>query len=621
MPTRINSLTKALSRIDKEDKAVLFWTGKSDSENKTSLLFLDPVETIESWKLEDIAAGLGKIQAYLEKGYFAAGYLAYEAGFAFEEYLSKLKTPESLLMWFGIYRKPLVIPSIPSGEPTDPCGKGYRLQPLGYSVMPEEYKSAVRKIKSLIAQGDTYQVNYTIKKYFDFQGNPYALFEQLCRNQEVPYAAFIKNGYEYILSLSPELFFRCRGGLVTVRPMKGTIARAKISLQDYAQALSLRDSLKDRAENIMIVDLLRNDLGRVSQVGSVRTKSLFDVGKLNTLWQMTSTVTARLKNRISWQEFFKNIFPSGSVTGAPKIRTMEIIRNLEAKPRGIYTGSIGYLSGSGNAVFNVAIRTLRIDRKNHKAELGIGSGIVWDSDIEKEWQECQVKAAFLDTKVTSFKLIETMVLKDGCIDLFDYHLERLEESAAYFNFCFNRSKVMASIKRYIDILPKQYLYKLRLALSRDGFSSLSDERLEPIKKEKQKIIFSKFHTNSNDTFLYHKTTNRDLYTKEHNTCRKKGYFDCIFTNEFAQVTEGAISNIFIERNSKVYTPKLSCGLLNGVYRRYLLSTSLSPIQEAILYPKDIYAADKVYLTNAVSGIINVSLDKVAQSGRVQECYV
>ena len=613
MSTKTLLLPTILSRMQKEENCILLWTGRQDSENFKSLLFLHPEDILVCRRQEDIPGVFDKIQTCLKKGLFVTGYITYEAGYAFEESLKNLIPPGGILMWLGVYRRPAIFKAAPANLSIKTnhslSRQNYELIPLGLDVSERQYQAAIAKIKNYIAQGQTYQVNYTIKKYFNLRGSPYALFSQLCRNQEVSYAALIKNDYEYILSLSPELFFRLHNGALTVRPMKGTVERGKSAQEDYARAFSLKAAPKERAENVMIVDLLRNDLGRVSQTGSVKTKSLFDAQRLNTIWQMTSTVTSRLKGDLSCYDIFANIFPSGSVTGAPKIRTMGIINELEHSARGVYTGAIGYLGPQQEGAFNVAIRTLHIDRKSKKCELGIGSGIVWDSQATKEWQECQAKSLFLHDGARDFQLIETMALKKGRVFLLDYHLERLEESAYYFNFNFQRSKALNFLRKFIRKLNPGCDYKLRLLLFPDGSLMITPERLKHSRCRNPKVVFAIGATSSQDIFLYHKTTRRHLYTLEHTRCRQRGYFDCIFKNEKGQITEGAISNIFIERGSKLFTPALSCGLLNGVYRRYLCALSPASIKERILYEDDLFRADKIYLTNAVSGIIRVNLDR------------
>lgn len=610
MTEKRDSLNKSLEILSRENNSVLLWTAKEDRENLKSYLFSRPIDVITCKDLNDVEHCFGRIESYLAKGFFAAGYISYEAGFAFEEGLKRLFKPGPILMWFGIYKKPILIGPIRGSKGlSDNTSAGYDLRPCGLSVSKDQYTSRINKIKNLIASGNTYQVNYTIKKYFRFSGNPYALFLRLCDNQKVPYAAFIKNDFEYILSLSPELFFRRNSNQIMVKPMKGTAERSKQALSDWARAVALRDSFKDRAENLMIVDLLRNDLGRISKTGSVETKSLFDIQKFETLWQMTSLVKAQLKASLSWLDLFKSTFPSGSVTGAPKIKTMDIISRLENSPRGVYTGSIGYISPDRTAVFNVAIRTLRIEKNKNRAELGIGSGIVWDSRPDKEWEECRLKGDFIRESYCDFQLIETFLLRDGSVKLLGSHLDRLEESASYFDFNFKRRDISARIKNFTDRLNPRHDYKIRILLFKDGSLKISSQIQSVLSAKKSFVVFSRKITDSRNIFLYHKTTNRNLYNQELKFWRKLGCFDCIFKNEKGEVTEGAVSNIFIEKDNKLFTPPLSSGLLNGTCRRHLLEGAGGRIKERVLFERDIVSANKIYLTNAVSGIIPVRLKK------------
>ncbi|MDI6783757.1 MAG: aminodeoxychorismate synthase component I, partial [bacterium] len=361
--------------------------------------------------------------------------------------------------------------------------------------------------------GHTYQVNYTYKERFRFQGSPAGLYSDLRKKQSVPYSAFINVDPYYIISFSPELFFRKQGDRMTVQPMKGTSARGRYLLEDRTQIERLKKDSKNRSENLMIVDLLRNDLGKISQVGSVRVERLFEVIKYPTLLQMTSTITSQLAPNVEFSEIFRSLFPSGSVTGAPKIRTMELIRELEPEPRGIYTGSIGYITPEKTAVFNVAIRTVVIDRSKNCAELGIGSGIVYDSDPFSEKQECQMKAKFLTTAVVEFDLIETMLwTPDGDYFLLDLHLRRLSSSAAYFGFRYQQNSIRArlgELKRCFCAKP----YRARLRLAKDGEIEITYAELEPLEGE-LKVLFSPWVTSSSDVFLFHKTTERQVYEQE-----------------------------------------------------------------------------------------------------------
>ncbi len=388
----------------RRDHLVLLESVRHDRENRFSYLFGEPFSVLEARDNAGLYELFGKVEDLVKKGNYAVGFISYEAGYALEESFGNRRESLSFpLARFYIYEESEVF-ICPVGlfrkkwalEEKD-LSNNFSIENLFFNVMPEEYNEKIRQIKELIAEGETYQVNYTLKCKFHFSGDPSALYLQLRKRQPVPYAAFFRDGNFALLSFSPELFFRKDGDRITVRPMKGTIARGKNIFQDRWNAWFLQQNLKDRAENVMIVDLLRNDLGKISRIGSIRVPSLFDVEKHPTLFQMTSTILARLKEELSLWELFRAIFPSGSVTGAPKIRTMKIIRQLEKEPRNVYTGAVGFFLPGGRAVFNVAIRTILIS--GSEGEMGVGSGIVFDSDPEKEYQECRLKARFLTSSV------------------------------------------------------------------------------------------------------------------------------------------------------------------------------------------------------------------------------
>jgi para-aminobenzoate synthetase/4-amino-4-deoxychorismate lyase len=470
-----------------------------------------------------------------------------------------------------------------------------------------EYARNIQRIKEYIAQGLTYQVNYTIKCRFKFQGSSFSLYKNLRNAQPVAYSSFIRDRQFSLLSFSPELFFRKKGELIKVTPMKGTISRGKTEKEDRFKMWALKASQKDRSENVMIVDLLRNDLGRISEVGSVRTVRLYKVEKYKTLFQLTSTIQARLEGNPSVYEIFKSIFPSGSVTGAPKIKTMEIIRELERKERRVYTGAIGFFKPNRDAVFNVAIRTLLL--RGGSGEMGIGSGIVYDSDPEKEYRECQLKALFFTQRQKEFQLIETMRWsKRSGFFLLPYHLTRLKSSAGYFNFSFNAKRIKQRLSRISRDFNPAFTYRVRLLLFSSGDVSINYQRIKRLpKKEIPRVTFTRKKTNSQDIAFYHKTTDRRIYDQEYQRAKSKGFYEVIFENERNEITEGTISNIFIRQGKIYYTPPTSCGLLNGVYRQYLMQKKTPPVKERVLRRSDLCQADAIYLTNAVRGMTRVRL--------------
>ncbi|MFH1577764.1 MAG: aminodeoxychorismate synthase component I, partial [Candidatus Omnitrophota bacterium] len=384
-----------------EDRFVLFESQKIDRENYLSYLFFKPAATITCFSRDAIPKAFMQLEAFLDKGFWAAGFFSYEMGYGFENFRAKQRFRFPLI-WLGIFTPPLIFdhrqgrflsqpPDFLRAKQIKPSFK-YQIKGIRLNQTASEYIRNIQRIKEYIAQGLTYQVNYTIKCKFRFQGESTALYRDLRNAQAVPYSAFIKDRRFSLLSFSPELFFRKNGNLITVRPMKGTISRGRTGYQDRLQAKRLKASHKDKSENIMIVDLLRNDLGRIAQVNSVKLIDLYRVEKYETLFQMTSTVQAKLKSGLSLYEIFRSIFPSGSVTGAPKIKTMEIIKQLEQQERKVYTGAIGFLKPNRDAVFNVAIRTLLLEGQS--GEMGIGSGIVYDSIPLGEYSECKLKALF-----------------------------------------------------------------------------------------------------------------------------------------------------------------------------------------------------------------------------------
>ena len=461
----------------------------------------------------------------------------------------------------------------------------------------QNYCQDIMRIKELIAQGKTYQVNYTIKYKFSLAGSPSSLYLRLRAIQPVSYGAFINTGETQILSFSPELFCRRNKDALSVQPMKGTAPPGHFP--------SLPDDPKNQAENIMITDLMRNDLGRISVTGSVQAYDIFKTHKYSTLWQMTSSVRSQLRPEISWREIFSSLFPCGSVTGAPKISTMNIIKSLEKEDRNIYTGAIGYISPDNQAVFNVAIRTILLE--GPQGEMGVGGGITFDSDPREEWAECRLKASFL--LKSNFRLIETMGWSCSTgIPLLRLHLKRLKISALFFGFPYNQAKVSALLSAFTRSLDKKSSWKIRLLLKNTGAVSLRAEAISHSIKTIPLAAISAIQTDPADLFLRHKTTERKIYNREFSRHKKLGYYDVLFTNTRGELTEGTRANIFIKQGFRYYTPPVRCGLLPGVYREYFISQHHNIVKEKILYLEDLYSADAVFLTNAVRGLVQVKLD-------------
>ncbi len=576
------------------------------------MVFQDPVALITCDNPDEIEECFNKLDKALSEGFFVAGFLAYELGYHFLEIPFDKRSPFPLLC-FGIFESSTRMTADKLlgliSEKTEQ--KGFQITNGSYSLSRDKYCRDIERIKSHLRNGNTYQVNHTFKYKFEFGGSPEAFFRVLLKRQQVPYAGFLQLDRWAILSLSPELFFQRDNTNIIVRPMKGTMERGKTPGEDEINSRLLANSIKDRSENIMIVDLMRNDLGKISETGSVRPDGLFSIEKYDTLFQMTSTIRSNIKKDIGLHRFFREIFPSGSVTGAPKKRTMEIIKELEEEERNIYTGSIGYILPDGRSLFNVAIRTALIDKRTGKAELGIGSGIVYDSEPEKEYDECLLKGSFMTGLGTTpdFDLIETMLWEKGIYFLLDLHLKRLEESAGHFLYPFDKSGIVSSLKSISGSLDQSKTYTIRLLLNKTGKFTISHDVIDNVPQMPAKVAISDKRTSRTDTYLRHKTTNRWLYDRELSKYREHGFFDVLFFNSDGELTEGAITNVIIKKGNELFTPPLSCGVLSGVYREFLLHSLGVPIKEKVLYLEDLKKADKMFLTNSVRKLIPAILSE------------
>ena len=598
----------ALQEAENSPRFVFLETSRVTGEDDTSYLFMDPVGEIVALSPPDLPRVFRQIRRALKDGFYLAGWIAYEFGYLLEPKLLPLlgkKAPGGPLLWFGVFKGPSHVWRHGSAS-----GDGYLgvvpdvINHMG-RVTPdtsrEEYLDAVRAIKDYIADGHTYQVNYTIRERFGFSGRPLDLYLALRPKQAVSFGAVVRNDDRWIISLSPELFFRRRNGLIWSRPMKGTAARGRTVEEDRGMGAWLKNDVKNRAENVMIVDLLRNDLGRICQPGSVRVRDMFMIERYETLFQMTSTVTGRYLPGTGVEECLRALFPCGSVTGAPKIRTMEIIGELESSPRGIYTGSIGFIAPTGDMVFNVAIRT--IDLRGTSGELGIGGGITIGSDPETEYEEAILKAKFLTEPFEEFKLIETMRWdRKAGYYLLDRHLSRLSRSAHYFGFRLDLHQVKRELEALEPFLGKAgEKSRVRLLLARDGGTEISYEAMGKEIEQPARVCISDVRTDAGDPFLFHKTTRREFYDSQYKRALQRGCVDVLFLNTEGMLTEGAISNLFVETGRGLATPPLEAGLLNGTLRQELLETGRA--YEAALTLSDLENAGRFYIGNSVRGLI------------------
>jgi para-aminobenzoate synthetase/4-amino-4-deoxychorismate lyase len=548
--------------------------------------FCEPAGEVCAATPDEVVPALESLERQVASGLHAAGFMAYEAAGAINGDLSTRAPGKLPLLWFGLYRTRSRTPFASHASPFH-CGDW---RP---SLNAGEFDRGVRTIRELIAAGDCYQVNFTLRLRFSFRGCPRSFFTELSRSQPTPYGCYLETGVFSILSASPELFFSLSEGVLTTRPMKGTAPRGRWPGEDQARMRMLKESPKELAENLMIVDLLRNDLGMVSQTGSVRVDSLFDVESHPTVHQMTSTIESRIREGAGVLELFRALFPCGSVTGAPKKRSMEIIAQLEGEARGLYTGCLGYLSPGGEAKFSVAIRTAVIDVEADEGEIGIGSGITYDSVSADEYRECLSKARFARELLPEFQLIESL-LYDGQYFLLERHLERLSRSAAHFSFALPPCAPRRALEEAAAGLAAGVSYKVRLLLSRDGSLACEAAPIEAVATEAA-AGFATARVDSGDQFLYHKTTLRDRCRDE--LAARPELDEVIFENERGEVTEGANSNVVARIEGRYLTPPLASGLLAGTFREELIAQG--KIEERVLTRTDLEGAEALFLVNSV----------------------
>ncbi|HUP88342.1 MAG TPA: aminodeoxychorismate synthase component I [Longimicrobiales bacterium] len=519
-------------------------------------------------------------------GKWVIGFVTYEAAPAFDSHL-KVRSPGSLpLAWFAVCDKP---------APTEPRAAMQRAsQTWSMRTTEAEFHHAVQHIRDEIAAGHTYQVNLTTRLH-SVVDEPLELYEGMRHAQGTGYFAYIETDEFAIASASPELFFEQTERHLRTRPMKGTRPRGRWPGEDAGIARDLAASEKDRAENLMIVDLLRNDLGRIAAFGSVQVSALYDVETYRTVHQLTSTIECDLLPEVALVDVFAALFPCGSVTGAPKISTMGIIAELEAEPRGVYCGALGVIAPGGNATFNVPIRTVVVDRTDDGAVYGTGAGITFDSDAPAEYDEIIAKSAVLTEAWPEFELLETMRMENGRVIRSDRHLARLMESAAYFAYPVDKGEVRKTLRT----VKRTDRGRVRLLVASDGTARLEALPIDEVSLPP--VTLAKHAVSSTDRFLYHKTTNRAVY----DNARIDGSWDVLLWNERDEITEFTRGNVVVEIDGERFTPPVQCGLLAGIYRGELLETRV--ISERIITKDEVLKASKVWFINSLREWIEVAL--------------
>lgn len=560
-------------------------------------LYREPCQIILANALEDLIPALEQIRSGLRCGKHAAGYLAYEAGHAMDPKLAaSFRKADGPLLCFGLFdgfETPEITALLPSpdsaiiGMPSPRVSEG-------------AYQAAVSAVLEHLFAGDFYQANLTFGCDVAVGGDPVAIYSRLRQSSQAGWGGVILHEDRAVISMSPEQFFTLRRGIVEAKPMKGTAPRRNVDLADLAEAAELAADEKQRAENLMIVDLMRNDLARISVAGSVEVPELFTVETYPTVHQMVSRITASIRPECDAIDIIRTIFPCGSVTGAPKIAAIEALGSLEPEPRGAYTGSMGWIEphrngNAGDAAFNVLIRTLEWRRSSAKARLGLGSGLVVDSEPSNEWAECLLKGDFVRREGQDFDLIETMRFdpSEGIVDL-DRHLDRMRNSAADLDFQFDRHAARNELQA--ATFGRKHRAMVRLLLSRTGAMAIQARPYEDPDRLPVRVAVRPLPVDPTDFRLRYKTTDRrflDLAREQEDA------YETVFVDPEGQLTEGSRTSIFVERDGKLLTPPLSRGLMPGILRAKLIEEGKA--EEAELTPADL--GQGFYIGNVVRGLI------------------
>lgn len=566
-----------------------------DAAQGGARLYAAPRQIIAAQQISEVRPALQALRAAQARGLHAAGWMSYEAGFALEHRFDGMAQPaQKPLLWFGLFDEVQILDQR-ALEAALPDGAGAWITDPSPRLAQSDYEARVERILEYIRSGDIYQVNFTLRNDLRLLGHPLALYAQIRRSGAGRWSGVAFNGETWLLSTSPELFFSLEAGVIKARPMKGTAPRAAGPDADAEMALAMQADPKQRAENLMIVDLMRNDISRIAARGSVTTPALFTIETYPTLHTLTSTIEAALASGRDAIDALEALFPCGSITGAPKIRAMEIIDDLETDARGAYTGSLGWLAPNGDAAFNVLIRTLVVQDGREDAAFGVGSGIVHDSNPTAEWEECQVKSLFLTRARPSFDLIETMRYEPelGFPDL-DLHLERLARSAETFGFNLDIAAITQALR--VEAQTHRGAKRVRLAVTRTGaFSIESGEAPTPLTAP-AKVALSALPVSARDFRLRHKTSDRGFRDQ---ALAASGAFEVIFFDAEGFLTDGAFTNVFAPRGGLLLTPPASRALLPGVLRQKLLASGAAI--EAELTPAELGA--NFFIGNALRGLI------------------
>lgn len=578
------------------EQVLLRFDFKEDDQSADVLQFEDPEKIFTTNKIDEVKPILEALEAERGKGKYLAGYISYEASEAFVADFQTNKKAKMPLIWFASFKEPSIV-KVPDRK------LNYMVAPWQPTISYDHYQSGIETIKAAIKEKKTNQVNYTTRLTSHFTGDALSFYNQLAYNQNASYSAYLDIGRFQILSASPELFFKINKNEIATRPMKGTMKRGKTLAEDLAHKQYLTRSEKERAENLMIVDVLKDDLEKISVPGTIRTPELLSVETYPTLHQMTSTVSAKLKDNTKIIDWFDALFPCGSITGTPKLTTMNLIDQLEGSAREVYCGAIGYITPNEKAVFNVPIRTVVIDRDDESATYGVGGGITQASGAESEYEETKIKAHVLTETRQSFSLLESLLLINGSYPYLSNHLTRLKDSAQYFNYPFNDRLIKQKLREYADRF-SDARYKVRLLLDEEGEVKINVDKISDLVSPVTTYI-AKEPIDSSNRFLYHKTTKREIYQAL--SIDKPDNFATLLWNQDDQLTEFTIGNLVLKIDGQYLTPPVESGLLPGTFRAHLLAER--KIKESPLSKRDLAKAEEIWLINAVRGCVRVKAVK------------
>lgn len=560
--------------------------------NGNPKIFTQPIKIITTSQIEEVSHCLHLAENALQAGYYVAGYVSYEAIYALNRSLGMdvPHPPTMPLIWFGVFQQFSKNMSHEKGS--------YEVSSWRLRETNQSYTETFNRMLEIMNEQKIEQINYSVPFFATFSGDGYAYYEQLKLNQKSSYSAFLQIDHQQILSLSPELFFHLHDDYITVKPMKGTIHRGKSYKEDMQLKLWLESSRKNRLENEMITKLMKEELFSITKEESVRIIDQYQVEKYPTVYQMTSTIQAKLNPHISSIDVLKTLFPCGSVTGIPKQKAIQYIAQFEKNARNVYCGAIGYMTPNGEAVFNVPIRTVIIDHVKGEAIFGSGGAITKHSNAEEEYKEIVTKAKVLQNHMEPFRLLETFGLRDGKTIVLEEHIERLINSAKYFDFQINEQKIREELR----LIEDQYIegnWRIRLVVDQFGYYEMDVQPL--IDPDHFNVSLAKRPVQSDNIFLYHKTTNRKIY--ERHKLENKEAFDILLWNERGEITEFTIGNVVVEMDGTLYTPPIECGLLGGTFREKLLKEG--KIYERVIHKDELHKCTNIYFINSVRGWIHV----------------